>query len=201
MSVKKRFQLLAAQNGGNLFKFDQKAGLKQVGVAQSKGVCQAFCFFDGLLALAGFGPERTKHKDVVEYSVHFQKDFEKLSGAQNTMWDTKLLRAKYAECLGYMDMTGKVGVGYVETLAGIDELIGFLYAKKGYFNLLLPNHVTGYYQEGGAFRYFEPNAGTVSFASQQNAMNFISDFHSCDEFKAAYDVSTGDLIAVQMTAR
>lgn len=198
MSVRVRFSTLAAMNGGNLLKFRQSHGLAQVGTDSSSGVCQAFCFFDGLLALAGCDPERTKRKDVVEHSVHFQKDFSTLSRVGLTMWDPRLIRAKYNECLGYIEMQKFVRVGYVVSITNEDELIGFLMAKQGYFNLLQPSHVTGYMQGHGTYRYFDPNAGIASFGDQRNALNFISDLHSCDEFRKAYHMSDGDLIVVQL---
>ncbi len=200
MSIRDRFNQLAALNGGDLFSFSQKSGLKAIGAAQSKGVCQAFCFFDGLLALTGFDPERTKRKDVVEYSVHFQHDFESLTGTSLKHWSVTDIRSKYIECLGYLELQHAIKVGYVETISNTDQLVGFLYSKTGYFNLLLPNHVTGFYSQSGNQRYFDPNCGTVSFSNQQKAFNFISDYHGCNEFQSGYKIATGDLIVVQLIA-
>jgi|GEM_PF-6265274 len=196
MSISKRFRSLAAINGGHLFAFSQRSGLKQIGAEGSKGVCQAFSFFDGLFALARFERERTKKKDVIEYALHFQKDFEGMG--QAGMWDTGTIRAKYMECINYLELQKSVRVGYVLAASSTDELIGFLYPKSGHFSLLLPNHVTGFFSTGASSRYFDPNAGTVSFSNKTSAFNFISDYHGSSDFSTAYNSAVGDVIVVQM---
>jgi hypothetical protein len=197
MSVMSTFSQLAALNGGSHEKFSQAKGLKQVN-AGSKGVCQAYCVYDSLSAMSGEGAKQTKRKNAIEWSNSYQSDF---VTADLEKWDVGSLRNKYLGLLAKLDLSNVLRVAYVDNCANLDELMGFLVGKRGYFHLLSPLHVTGVYIPSGAQgRYFDPNCGIAGFVNMDSLLAFISDYHSSKPFKDAYGMAVGDLFVVHVNA-
>ena len=197
MSIRSDFKDFATANGGNRYKYSQRQNLATYGAQGCPGICQALVFFDGLLALSGMSADKADSQEITEYSVHFQQDFEKLRGLSG--YNPARLRAKYLECLGYLEYSKLIKIGFVVNAPAVGDVTGFLTGKSGHFNLLLPSHVVGYFSDGADHRYLDPNLGSVSFPSRADALAFIGSYHASRDFAREYDTAAGDTMIVQMT--
>jgi hypothetical protein len=197
MALRDTYSRLAAMNGGTHSAFSQARGLQQVGATNSKGICQAYCFYDNLRSMSGQDTGATKKKAAIEWSLSWQTHFE--TGALEK-WDLRTVRNKYNSLLSELGLNRQLRAPFIDYVANLDELMGFIVGKRGYFHFLMPTHVTGAFVPSGARgHYFDPNFGIVDFQKMDHILNFISDYHSSGEFNQSYVTAAGDKIVVHVT--
>jgi hypothetical protein len=195
MSVKRTFSQLSAMSGGTHTKFSKASGLRVAG-AGTQGVCQAYCMYDMLSAMAGNVPKKTKTQNAINWSAHYQGQ---ISESTPNKWDVTAIKNKYLQLLQKVDLDQRLRIATVDVCPDLDQLMGFLTGKRGYFHMLSPLHVTGVYIPSGARgRYFDPNCGISSFANYDNLLAFISDYHSSQPFNDTYGMAVGDMYVVQI---